>query len=168
MAADPLRQAVIDLLEGNQAHVNVAGALELLRPEWRIHHPPGLHSVWQLLEHIRITQEDILRYTLDAAWRSPAWPEGYWPENPSNLSDAAWQASLAGYQSDLQELIALARDPERDLCAPLPHGEGRTYLRQLLLASDHTAYHTGQILSLRRALSDWPPEVRVERSRSDS
>ena len=113
--------------------------------------------MWQLLEHIRITQEDILRYTLDPNWHSPAWPEGYWPENRSDLSDEAWQGACLEYERDLRGLIALAQNPAYELTAEIPHGEGRTYLRQLLLVADHSAYHTGQIVSLRRTLGDWPP-----------
>jgi len=154
---DPLRETVLELLGGGGAHAPLEDALAGLRPEWRTHRPPGLHSIWQLTEHIRITQEDIVRYTLDAGWRSPVWPDGYWPENRSDLSEAAWQATLGGYRDTLQELVALARDPARDLTAKIPHGQGRTYLRQILLAADHAAYHTGQIISLRRALGDWSP-----------
>lgn len=145
------------LLEGEGAHVSLEAALVGLRPEWRTHRPPGLHSIWQLTEHIRVTQQDIVRYTFSADWRSPPWPEGYWPENPSSLSEATWQATLQGYRGDLQELLTFVQDPRTDLTAELPHGEGHTYLRQVLLAADHTAYHTGQIISLRRALGNWPP-----------
>lgn len=158
MTADPLRQTLSDLLSGGQAHVSLEEAVAEVRPEWRTHRAPGLHSIWQLVEHIRITQEDILRYTLDASWRSPSWPSGYWPENPSELPQELWEEALSGYRENLRELVALVQDPARDLCAPIPHGEGRTYLRQILLAADHTAYHTGQIVSLRRALVDWSPE----------
>ncbi len=162
MTADAIRLAVLELLRGGQAHAGLEDALSSLRSEWRTHRPPGLHSIWQLVEHIRITQDDIVRYTLDPQWRSPPWPEGYWRENRSDLSEALWQATLVDYRSTLHELEALAQDPARDLTAELPHGEGRTYLRQLLLAADHTAYHTGQIISLRRALGDWPPAQRQE------
>lgn len=147
---------LVALLKGEGAHVPLEAALEGLRPEWRTHHPPGLHSIWQLTEHIRIAQHDIVRYTFRADWRSPPWPEGYWPENHSDLSEATWQKALRGYREDLQELLTFVQDPRVDLTAALPHGEGRTYLRQILLAADHTAYHTGQIVSLRRALGDWP------------
>ncbi len=160
MTADPLRQTVLELLRrgraNGNAHIGLEDALAGLRPEWRTHRPPGLHSIWQLTEHIRVTQEDIVRYTLDSGWRSPPWPEGYWPENRSDLSEVRWLETLAGYRTTLLELEALAQDPACDLTAKIPHGEGRSYLRQLLLAADHTAYHTGQIVSLRRALGDWP------------
>ena len=159
MFPDPisLRQAVAELLQEGNAHARLGDALEGLRPEWRTHQPPGTHSVWQLLEHIRITQEDILRYTLDANWRSPVWPQGYWPENPSNLPESVWRDTYARYERDLQDLVALAQNPAFELTAEIPHGEGRTYLRQLFLVADHTSYHTGQIISLRRTLGAWPP-----------
>lgn len=157
MVEDALRQTLTDLLKGGQAHVGLEEAVVNLRPEWRIHRPPGLHSVWQLLEHIRITQEDIVRYTLDASWRSPSWPEHYWTENPSDLSEAQWQASLKGYRENHAELLALVQDSALDLTGAALRSDGPTYLRQILLAADHTAYHTGQIISLRRALGDWPP-----------
>ena len=157
MGSDTLRQVLLELLTGNSAHVGLEQAVAGLRPEWRVHHPPGLHSVWQLLEHIRLVQEDILRYTLDASWHSPDFPGGLWSENPSDLSDAHWQNSLQRYRSDLAELLELVQDPALELTATIPHGEGRTYLRQILLVADHTAYHTGQIISLRCSLGDWPP-----------
>lgn len=153
-----LRQTLTDLLRGEGAHVNLQSALEDLCPEWRTHRRPGLHSIWQLLEHIRIAQHDLLHYTLDPAWRSPPWPEGYWPDNRSDLSDEAWRASIEGFNRDLEAFVALVGDPERDLYAPLPHRPEHTPLRQVLLAADHTAYHTGQIVDLRRMLGDWPPK----------
>lgn len=157
MGSDTLRQALLELLTGHDAHVGLEQAVARLRPEWRVHRPPGLHSVWQLFEHIRLVQEDILRYTLDASWCSPEFPQGLWPENPSDLSEAQWQTSLQKYQSDLAELLDLVQDPALELTKAIPHGEGRTYLRQVLLVADHTAYHTGQIISLRYSLGDWPP-----------
>jgi uncharacterized damage-inducible protein DinB len=156
----PLRQTLVKLLRGEGAHVSLLDALEGLPPEWRTHRPPGLHSIWQLLEHIRIAQHDLLHYTLDPAWRSPEWPDGYWPENRSDLPESAWRAAIEGYTRDLEALIALVRDPAYDLVAPLPHHPEHTPLRQLLLAADHTAYHTGQIVDLRRMLGDWPPKRR--------
>ncbi len=158
VAADTvLRQLLTDLLCGEHAHIHLLSALDGLRPEWRTHHPPGLHSIWQLVEHIRTVQEDLLHYTLEPTWRSPAWPEGYWVENRSDLSETQWRRSLNGFQRDLGAFTKLVQDPARDLYAPLPHNPDHTYLRQVLLAADHTAYHTAQIVSLRRTLGDWPP-----------
>ncbi len=131
-------------------------ALRDLVPELRGRRPaPGLHSIWEELEHLRIAQEDILRYTLDAGWKSPAFPTGYWPTPESEPTEAEWQTSLRGFGRDLEEVCALCRDPARDLTAVIPHGEGRTYLRQVLLVADHNAYHLGQIVQTRKLLGAW-------------
>ena len=116
----------------------------------------GLHTVWEELEHIRLAQEDILRYTLDADWRSPDWPAGYWPANVTEVTDEMWENSVQRFSADLEALVALASDESLDLTAEIPHGEGHTYLRELLLAADHNAYHFGQIVQTRKLLGDWP------------
>ena len=148
-----LREEVVKLLRGAQAHVTLEHALEDLGPEWRAHHHPGFHSIWQLLEHMRVAQEDILRYTTDPDWQSPEWPDEYWPENLFALSEETWQQTRSGFEQDLEWAISLAR--EADLTKSIPHGEGRTYLRQLLLIADHNAYHLGQIVAVRRLLGQW-------------
>ena len=151
-----LRQSLVDLLTKDQAHVGARKAFAGLRPENRLARArPGEHNVWEQLEHLRLAQEDILRYTLDASWQSPEWPSGYWPAATERLTEEAWSASLAGFFSGLDEAAALARDKARDLTAAIPHGEGRTYLRQVLLIADHNAYHLGQVVATRKALGDW-------------
>ena len=150
-----MREALIDLLTKGNAHVTVGKALDGLKPELRAKRPAeGIHSVWEELEHMRIAQEDILRYTLDQGWESPEWPQGYWPSDAAP-DDEAWKASVAQFQKDLAELCALVRDPARDLTARLPQGQGRTYLRQVLLVADHNAYHLGQIVQARKLLGAW-------------
>jgi uncharacterized damage-inducible protein DinB len=147
-----VREQLVELLTGGHAHLTVDKALRGLDPEARGKRPAkGLHSVWEELEHMRRAQQDILRYTLDAAWKSPAFPEGYWPERP-HPTEAEWKASVKAFRANLDEVVALARDEERDLTARLPHGEGRTYLRQVLLVADHNAYHLGQIVQTRKLL----------------
>ena len=103
---------------------------------------------------MRVTQEDILRYTLDPDWVSPNWPDEYWP-TATEVTDEVWQRTLENFEKDLAEVKALATSPDTDLTATLPHGEGRTYLRQVLLVADHNAYHLGQVVDVRRALDDW-------------
>jgi uncharacterized damage-inducible protein DinB len=150
------RDQLVALLKKGQAHVTLGGALREMAPELRGRRPaPGLHSIWEELEHMRLAQEDILRYTLDPTWTSPPFPVGYWPAPESEPKDAEWDASLAAFHRDLEEVCAVARDPERDLTAPIPHGEGRTYLRQVLLIADHNAYHLGQIVLTRKLLGAW-------------
>ena len=151
-----VRESLVVLLLGEQAHVGAKKALADVKPELRHVQPPaGTHSVWEELEHMRLAQEDILRYTLEASWKSPRWPEGYWPSAGVRLTDRMWDASVSGFFSDLQKLIDLVKDSSIDLTATIPHGEGHTYLREALLVADHNAYHLGQIVQTRKALGDW-------------
>jgi uncharacterized damage-inducible protein DinB len=150
-----LRRDLIELLEGGHAHVTPEQAFGGLKPALRAARPKGApHSVWQLLEHMRLAQEDILRYTLESGWRSPKWPEGYWP-SVAEPTPAQWKASLAGFDRDLEAVRTLVRDRARDLTAEIPHGEGRSYLRQVLLVADHNSYHLGQVVAVRRRLEAW-------------
>ena len=150
-----LRRDLIELLEGKCAHVGVGAAFAKLAPEHRATRGgEGGHTVWEELEHLRIAQEDILRFTLEPAWTSPHWPDGYWPD-VKTPTEEQWRASLAAFRSDLDEVIALVRDPARDLTAQIPHGEGRSYLREVLLVVDHNAYHLGQVIEIRRLLGAW-------------
>jgi uncharacterized damage-inducible protein DinB len=152
-----LRKNLIELLKGGQAHSTIRKALRDIAPDKRTIRPEGLeHSVWQILEHMRLAQEDILRYTLDANWASPEFPAGYWPARPEQVTEADWQQSVAGFFNDLDETIKLVEDTSVELTAEIPHGEGRTYLRQVLLIADHNAYHLGQLVQIRKALDDWP------------
>lgn len=153
---DPrLRRDLLELLAGRSAHVSPEQAFARLPPRRRAARPPkGGHSVWELLEHLRIAQEDILRYTLEPGWRSPNWPEGYWPE-VEVPTEGQWRASLAAFRRDLEAVRDLVRDPSRDLTAEIPHGEGRSYLREVLLVADHNAYHLGQVVEVRRQLGAW-------------
>lgn len=152
-----LRKNVTELLRGGAAHASPKDALANLDPERRNVRPAeGMHSVWEEIEHIRIAQEDILRYTLDPGWQSPDWPSGYWPSGVAEVTDEMWEESVRRFNADLDELLSLAANDRIDLTAEIPHGEGRTYLRQLLLAADHNAYHFGQIVQTRKLLGDWP------------
>ena len=151
-----LRASLVELLRGGNAYVTAEKALADVEPELRnARAGEGLHSVWEELEHIRIAQEDILRYTLDAAWKSPKWPDGYWPARRERVTDDVWASSVAGFAADRERVIALVEDPGIDLTAQIPHGEGRTYLREVLLIADHNAYHLGQVVQTRKALVDW-------------
>jgi hypothetical protein len=150
-----LRRDLLELLDGASAHVAPEKAFAGLAPRLRASRPRGAaHTVWELLEHMRIAQEDILRYTLDSGWRSPAWPDGYWPE-VARPSSRQWTMSLAAFRRDLESVRALVRDESRDLTAAIPHGEGRSYLREVLLVADHNAYHLGQVVEVRRRLGAW-------------
>jgi uncharacterized damage-inducible protein DinB len=152
-----LREQLVKLLKGGEAHANAEAALAGMSHKFRSVRPAAnVHSIWEELEHLRLAQEDILRYTIDASWTSPAWPEGYWPPENQAVTDEMWEASVDGFHSDLKEFVTLVEDSNVDLTAKIPHGEWRTYLRELLLVADHNAYHLGQIVQARKLLGDWP------------
>jgi uncharacterized damage-inducible protein DinB len=154
--SDSLRQHLVRLLDWQDARVNVEEAVKDLPAELRGVRPPGLaHSAWELVEHIRIAQEDILEFCRNPNYQERRWPEDYWPATPAPPSATAWAESLAAYRRDLAELRRLAEDPSLDLFAGIPHGSGQTYLRELLLVADHTAYHVGQLVLVRRLLGSW-------------
>jgi uncharacterized damage-inducible protein DinB len=153
-----LREQLVALLTKAHAHASLEQALAGLPPELRGRRPaPQVHSVFEELEHMRLAQEDILRYTLDPAWKSPKWPEGYWPPQGREPAAAEWEGTLEGFRADLQRVCALARDAKLTLTDRIPHGEWRSYLRQLLLVADHNAYHLGQIVQTRKLLGSWKP-----------
>jgi hypothetical protein len=114
------------------------------------------HTGWQLLEHARIAQWDILEFSRNPKHVSPGFPEGYWPKTPSPATDAEWQKSVEAFQRDLHAMVELVKNPRTDLCGKIPHGEGQTVLREALVLADHNAYHLGQLVDLRRALGEWP------------
>ena len=153
---DSLREHVLDLLGGGGAHLHFAKAFADLPAENRGSKPPGIpYSPWQLLEHMRIAQWDILEFSRSASHVSPDWPGGYWPETDGPPDEAAWQQSLAAFRSDLEAMKALVADQSTDLLAKIPHGDGQTVLREALLVADHNAYHLGQVVVVRRALGAW-------------
>lgn len=156
MSEGKMRENLVELLRGEGAHVSAGKALEGLPPEQRGVRPvTGVHSVYELLEHMRIAQEDILRYTLDTGWKSPPWPSGYWPKESVGVTEDAWESSVSRFFSDLEEVVRIAEDTSIDLASPIPHGEGRTFLREILLVADHNAFHAGQIVSTRKLLGSW-------------
>jgi len=151
--ADPLRQHLVNLLTKAEAHVDLESELKDFPRELRGRKPPGApHTPWQLLEHIRIAQWDILEFSRDAKHQSPKWPEGYWPNAEAPPDEKAWDKSVKTVLEDLQSMADLASDPKRDLVAKIPHGDGQTLLREALLVADHNAYHLGQLVMLRRIL----------------
>jgi DinB superfamily len=152
-----LREHLVFLLKGGQAHVHFMDALEGFPETKRGAFVEGLpHTGWQLMEHVRIAQWDILEFSRNAAHVSPGFPEGYWPKTPGPPDEAAWEKSVQDLQRDLQEMIKLVKNPKRDLYAAIPRGEGQTILREALVMADHNAYHLGQLIDLRRALGTWP------------
>jgi uncharacterized damage-inducible protein DinB len=153
---DPVREQVIELLNGGHAHLTFDAVIKEFPANLRGVKPDGApYTAWQLLEHIRIAIWDILEFSRDAKHVSPKWPEGYWPETEKPASDEAWNKSIASVQKDLQAMQKLVEDPKTDLYAKIPHGTGQNILREALLVADHNSYHIGQLLLLRRVLGAW-------------
>ncbi|HEX6105854.1 MAG TPA: DinB family protein [Gemmatimonadales bacterium] len=158
MVADlePLRAQLAAVLDWRDAHADFEAAVEGLPPALRGRTPEGLpYSPWQLLEHLRLAQHDILDFCRNPDYREMRWPEDYWPAAAEPPSAAAWDESVAAFRRDREALQALARDQGTDPFAPIPHGDGQTYLRELLLVADHNAYHVGQLILVRRLLGAW-------------
>jgi hypothetical protein len=153
---DALRRQLVEFLEWRSAHVGFDDAVRGLPGRLRGTVPPGFaHSVWQVVEHIRIAQHDILDFCRNPGYREMKWPDDYWPRGPAPRSAAAWARSLAAFRRERRAMQRLAADRRVDLFATIPHGSGQTYLREVLLAGDHTAYHVAQIVDIRRALGVW-------------
>ena len=153
---DIVRDHLIELLEGGHAHATfdqVTRGFPVSRAGER---PVGApYSAWALLEHMRIAQNDILRFCQSGSHRSPDWPSGYWPSSPTPERDDDWRTSLEGFRTDLSEFLGMVRDPASDLYCKFPWGDGQTLLREALLIADHNAYHLGQLLLVRRLLGAW-------------
>lgn len=158
-----LRDQLLTLLDSAQAHAAFDHVVAGLEPELVGRRPEGFeHSAWELLEHLRIAQRDILEFSRDPEHVSPEWPDGYWPDKPAPAADIrdaadAWADAVAAFRADREAFEDLVRDRRRDLHEPFPWGSGQTLLREALLLADHNAYHLGQLVALRRALGAWPP-----------
>ncbi len=153
---DALREHVVNLLRGRNAHADFDAAVVDLPSKLRGVKPKGApHTAWQLLEHMRLAQSDILEFSRDAKHVSPPWPEGYWPKSEAPPTPAAWTNSLGKFRADWKAMAKLVADKKRDLFKKIPHGTGQTLLREALLVADHNAYHIGQLVLLRRLLGAW-------------
>ena len=154
-----LRAHLVYLLKGGGAHVHFTDTVEGFPEAKRGAFVAGLpHTGWQLLEHSRIAQSDILEFSRNPKHVSPGFPEGYWPKTPGPPDGAAWAKAVEGFRRDLEQTISLVKNPKTDLYARIPHGQGETILREALLVADHNAYHLGQLVLIRRLLGAWPHE----------
>ena len=154
--SEALRQHVLDLLRGRNAHAGFDTGVADFPSRLRGVKPPGApYTAWQLLEHMRLAQSDILEFSRDAKHKSPQWPEGYWPKTEAPPNAAAWNNSLRSFRADWKAMAKLVADKKTDLFAKIPHGTGQTILREALLVADHNAYHLGQMVLLRRLLGAW-------------
>ena len=156
MSSDSLREHLRYLLAGEGAHAGFEAAVKDLPPRLRGRKADGVpHSPWELLEHMRLAQWDILEFSRNAKHVSPDWPSGYWPPSPEPPDDEAWDKSVAAFRADLAAMSALAGDESVDLYAKIPWGTGQTILREILLVADHNAYHLGQLVLVRKLLGSW-------------
>ena len=153
---DPAREQIIKLLQGGQAHLTLDDVLKNFPPKLRGLKPAGApHSAWQLVEHLRIAQWDILEFSRNAKHVSPKWPEGYWPSSDRPPTDAAWKKCISAIKRDCRAMQKLVENPRTDLYSKIPHGTGQNILREALLIADHNAYHIGQLLLVRQLLGAW-------------
>lgn len=155
---DELRNFLVGLCDWREAHAGFDAAVEGIAPELRGIRPEGLpYSTWELVEHMRLTQRDILDFCVNDDYEEMKWPDDYWPPNSGPPASEAWDESIAGFRKDREALKQLAADPKLDLFAkvPPPRGTGQTYLREVVLVADHNAYHLGQLVVVRRLLGDW-------------
>lgn len=152
----PWRDLLANLLDWRSAHATLDDAVRGFPPEHYGTRPHGLpYSAWELVEHIRIAQHDILDFCRNPQYAERDWPADYWPDAPAPPDPRDWAEALVQIRADRQAMQALASDPQVDLFAEIPHGDGQTYLREVLLVADHTAYHVGQIVLIRRLLDAW-------------
>lgn len=160
LSADTLiknsRSELSKLLKGGNAHVSFQVAIKDLPKELRSKKHENLpYTIWQLVDHIRITQSDILQFSTNPRYQSPKWPEGYWAKEEGPKSEEAWNACLQQIADDRRTFINLVENEYQDLYFPFPHGEGQNIFNEALLIADHTSYHTGEVVLLRRLFSAW-------------
>ena len=148
-----LREHLLYVLGGGGAHVDFESVIKDFPAEIINRKAKNMpYTPWQVLEHMRIAQWDILEFSRNAAHVSPPWPEGYWPAVDAEADEAAWRGSVEAFRADLEAMKGLVEDPATDLFLPLEHGDGQTILREALLVADHNAYHLGVLVTLKRLL----------------
>ena len=156
MSDRALREHVAALIGWEDAHAGLDRTVDGIPPDqWGQKAAALPYTLWELLEHIRITQYDILDFCRNPGYTQPRWPEDYWPEKSVRPTTDTVAKSLASFREDRKALTRMALDETVDLFAPIPHGTGQTCLRELLLVADHTSYHLGQMVAVRRALGIW-------------
>lgn len=154
MSEDALRAQLAKILDWKDAHAGFDAAVDGIPTELRGRRAEGLpHSPWELLEHMRIAQRDILEFCVDPHYKEMKWPDDYWPPAGQQPDAKQWEKSLVEFRADREEMKRLAA--EADLYARIPHGTGQTILREILLVAEHNAYHVGQLVLVRRALGAW-------------
>src|SRR6516162_1357417 len=154
---DSLRADLLALLTSENAHATFDATVKDLPADLRGKRPKDApHSPWELLEHLRIAQWDIIEYALNPKHASPDFPSGYWPKSSEPPAEKAWEKSVAAFRADLTKLAARIEDSNTDLLAPIPHANNQSLLNKTPPLADHNAYHAGQLVLVRRLLSSWP------------
>ena len=150
---DPLRKHLLNMLRMKGAHMSFDEAVAGFPAAQRGVKPKGVpHTAWQLLEHLRLAQWDILDFSRNPKYKEKKFPDDYWPKTEAPPDDAAWDRSVEQFQQDLKAMEELVSDPKVDLTQPIGHGKGQTLLREAVLVADHNAYHLGQLVFLRKML----------------
>ena len=151
-----LRQHLVKLLKGGDAHADFEKAVKDFPADLRGKRPEGAeHSPWEVLEHLRIAQWDILDFCRNAEYNERKWPDEYWPKTAAPPDEKEWGESVKAFRNDLKAMCDLVADERTDLFAKIPHGDGQTILREILVVADHNSYHLGQMVLLRRLLGAW-------------
>jgi hypothetical protein len=155
----PWRAIVAHALDWREAHASFDAAVESVPAALRGERPRELpYSAWELVEHLRLAQADLVDFIERPDYSAPRWPDDYWPPSSAPPTAEAWDESIAQYRRDRERLQEIARRPSLDLTMRIPWGDGQTYLRTLLVALDHAAYRVGQLVLVRRLLGAWPVE----------
>jgi hypothetical protein len=151
-----IREELINLLKGGNAHMSLREAVKDF-PEEKINtvFPNGTYSAWDLLEHIRITQWDILNFIINSNYKEISWPDAYWPEKDKLAIKREWEKTILQFEKDNLALGKIVKNSETDLYAKIPHGDGQTILREILVVSDHNSYHIGEFAITRQAMKTW-------------
>lgn len=154
--AIPIRDLVVEQLDSKNAHVDFTQAVQGLTYKQTGIKVEGLpHTIWELIEHIRISQDDILAFCKNPDYEAPNWPDDYWPASAGPENEKAFHTSVRAVPEGIKEMKAMVSDPHNDLQRPIPHGDGQTLFREAMLFVDHNAYHIGQIVQVRRSLGSW-------------
>ncbi|MVN22768.1 DinB family protein [Mucilaginibacter arboris] len=150
------KKQLAGLLQKSNAHAGFTKAIEGLNAENRgIKLPPLPYSIWQLVEHIRIAQQDILDFSENRNYKPLKWPEGYWPTEIAPANEQQWENTLQEIKKSLADFTSLITNEQQDLLQPFTHGDGQDLFREAILIIDHLSYHTGQIVLIRRLLDNW-------------
>lgn len=151
-----LREHLVKMLKGGQAFVSLKEILDGIPYDLVGERPHDLtYSLWQLIRHLYLAQQDIVDFCINPDYKEPRWPDEYWPQNPFPDSEKQWEQNITDIHKGIEQMAGLVKDPKNDLFAPVPQGNGQTLLREAMLIAQHNAYHSGEIIVLRRLLGIW-------------